>query len=147
MAWWRPTDLTQEVIDKANEYLLSCEDKEIEQDEGNRTIYKLRVKLPSIEWLSRYIKVARSTVYEWRKLKTPLWKEFSDIIEDLLSEQAEKLLNNGLSWDYNPTIAKVVLTKHWYTDKQEIDQKTEHSFNELSNEQVQKIAKQALKNG
>lgn len=121
----RPTDLTKEVIDKANEYLLSCEDKEIERDEWQRTTYALKVKLPSVEWLARYIKVSRSTVYEWRKLQTPLWKEFSDIIEDLLAEQAEKLLNNWLSGDYNSTIAKVILTKHWYTDKSEIDQKTD----------------------
>ena len=121
----RPTDLTQEVIDKANEYLLLCEDKEIERDEWQRTTYSLKVKLPSVEWLARYIKVARSTIYEWKKLETPLWKEFSDIIEDLLAEQAEKLLNNWLSGDYNSTIAKVILTKHWYTDKSEVDQKTD----------------------
>ena len=45
----------------------------------------------------------------------------------------------------NPTATIFHLKNNYkWVDKIEIDQKTEHSFQELSNEQVQKIAKQAL---
>ena len=148
--WGRPTDLTQEVIDSANAYLLSCEDTEVEKDEWQRVTYSLKVKLPSIEWLARHIKVARSTIYEWRKLETPLWREFSDIIEDILSEQAEKLLNNWLSGDYNPTIAKVILTKHWYTDKSETAltwKDWQSLFPSLTPEQLKNIGSEMMKVG
>ena len=33
-----------------------------------------------------------------------------------MSKQADRLLNNGLSGNYNPTIAKVMLTKHGYRE-------------------------------
>ncbi|HEY3385795.1 MAG TPA: terminase small subunit [Saprospiraceae bacterium] len=124
----RPTDYSDDIIVKANEYLNSCKDdleNVVSQESDKYTMYKqvLKVKLPSIEGLALYIGIHRSTVYDWQKK----YIEFSDIIERLLQQQAEALVNNGLSGNYNPTIAKVLLTKHGYTDKQEIDQKTEHS--------------------
>ena len=137
----RPIEYTPRHTELAIEYLDSCKDSYTERD-------KLKVKLPSIEWLARHfqkenIPVHRSTIYEWKET----YPEFSDILEAILSEQAERLINSSISWEYNSNIAKLLMGKHWYSDKQEIDQKTEHSFQELSNEQVQKIAKQALKNG
>lgn len=112
----RPTDYSEEILDDAWNYI-----KEFANDtkEGD----KVKVNLPSIEGLALYLEVSRSTVYLWQKEH----KEFSYIIETLLQKQAQALINNGLGGTYNPTIAKVLLTKHGYTDKQEIDQKTEHS--------------------
>ena len=113
----RPREYSQIILDKANEYLTSCQDKEIEKGTSERPIYELKVRLPSVEGLSRYLGVARSTVYKWRGE----FPAFSDIIEDILSEQSEKLINEGLSGNYNSTIAKLILTKHGYSDKQETD--------------------------
>ena len=48
--------------------------------------------------------------------------EFSAIIEQLQAEQEDRLINNGLSGNYNPTIAKVLLTKHGY--REGVDQTT-----------------------
>lgn len=112
----RPTDYSDEVVSDAWNYV-----KEFANDEG--TGDKLKVNLPTIEGLALYLEISRSTLYLWQKEH----KEFSDIIEILQQKQAQVLINNGLSGNYNPTIAKVLLTKHGYTDKQEIDQKTEHS--------------------
>lgn len=124
----RPTDYNPEILTQAIAYIDSCEDeiRQVVVSEGMGGLKyqeKLKVKLPTIEGLARYLKIHRDTVYAWKKLHS----EFSDIIEELQQKQAERLLSNGLSGDYNPTIAKVLLTKHGYTDKQEIDQKTEHS--------------------
>lgn len=113
----RPIEYSEEILRKAEEYLRSCEDEEVERGTDDRPVYAMKVKLPSIEGLARYLEIARSTIYKWKET----YPEFSDILEDLLSEQSEKLINNGLSGDYNPTITKLILTKHGYTDKQETD--------------------------
>jgi hypothetical protein len=124
----RPTDYSEEILSQSKVYIDSCEDELISFVSGqgeNFTKYeqKLKVKIPTIEGLALYLKIHRSTLYAWQKEH----KEFSDIIEELQQKQSDRLLSNGLSGDYNSTIAKVLLTKHGYTDKQEIDQKTEHS--------------------
>jgi hypothetical protein len=60
--------------------------------------------------------VNRDTIYDW-ETKEP---EFSDILGKLRAKQAHMLITNGLSGDYNPTIAKVLLTKHGYREGQEV---------------------------
>lgn len=109
----RPTDYNQEILDNASAYV-----QHFANDEGKGE--NLKVNLPTIEGLALYLEISRSTLYLWQKEH----KAFSDIIEILQQKQAQVLINNGLSGRYNPTIAKVLLTKHGYTDKQEIDQKT-----------------------
>lgn len=141
MAWWRPVEYTERHLELAKEYLESCKDTYTEKD-------KLKVKLPSIEWLARHLQrnglhIARKTIYNWAD--NPDLPEFLHILEAILSEQAERLINSSISGEYNSNIAKLLMWKHWYTDKQEIEQRTEHSFPELSQEQMKKIANQALK--
>jgi hypothetical protein len=109
----RPTDYSEEILAKAEEYLNSCEDKEIEEEKKEGWItYRTKAKLPTIEGLALYLRINRDTVYEWCKVH----QEFADIISDLRAEQADRLINSGLSGDYNPTIAKVLLTKHGYRE-------------------------------
>lgn len=117
----RPTLYTEEILTKAREYILACKDDEIEREsKQGQTVYKLKAKLPTKGGLARYLGVSRDTLYEWSSVH----EEFSDIMEELGAEQEDRLINNGLSGDYNPTIAKVLLTKHGYADKQEIDHTT-----------------------
>ena len=66
--------------------------------------------IPTIEGLSVYLNVSRSTVYKWKGDNA----EFSDILEDLMARQAKELFSNGLTGDFNPTITKLILTKHGY---------------------------------
>ncbi len=75
-----------------------------------------KLKFPSIAGLAVYLKIARSTIYEWTKI----YPEFSDIIERLLAEQEAALLENGLDGTFNATIVKVVLTKHGYKDQADL---------------------------
>ena len=84
-------------------------------------IWLQNVKLPSIEWLAKYINISRSTIYLWRD-EHP---EFSDILEKILEEQADRLINMWLAGRYNWTITKLLLAKHWYIEKQEIDSTVE----------------------
>ena len=117
----RPTKYTKEIIKKAEKYLSECIDttEQVITGESEKfTSYKekLKVNLPTIEGLAVYLEVHRDTLYEWEKEHD----DFSDIIERLRGSQIKSLVNNGLSGDYNPTIAKVLLSKHGYSEKQEI---------------------------
>ena len=114
----RPTIYNEELKEKAKEYISSCNDEEVQQLSGlsvkGTELYrnKLNVKIPTIEGLASYLDVNRDTIYDWAN-KNP---EFSDIIESLREKQANALISKGLSGDYNPTIAKVLLTKHGYRE-------------------------------
>lgn len=105
----RPTDYNEEIAEKARQYLKLCKDKV-------RGTTLLRVHLPSIAGLAIYLKISRSSVYEWRDAHP----EFADILEEILATQEQRLIENGLSGQYNPTIAKLALGKHGYSDKQEV---------------------------
>lgn len=125
MALGRPSEYSPEILTKTKEYIDSCEDKTEtivagETDKYTKYSVRVTVNLPTIEGLARYLKLHKDTIYTWRKEK----RDFSDLIDELLAKQAEQLINKGLNGDYNPTIAKVLLTKHGYTDRQEVVQST-----------------------
>lgn len=119
----RPTNYHEGIIPLVREYINSCVDQieEYHKTRGDKSdTYErlVKVKIPTIEGLAYELGVSRSTLYLWKEEN----KEFSDIIEQLQAIQADRLLNNGLSGTYNPTIAKVLLTKHGY--REGIDQTT-----------------------
>jgi hypothetical protein len=120
----RPTDYSEEIVKKTQEYIDSCEDT---TELVGTNIYT-KVNLPSIEGLACYIKVSRPTIYLWKQEH----KEFSYILEDLLAKQARVLLSNGLSGRYNSTISKLILTKHGYTDKQEVEHSGKMEIKKIS---------------
>lgn len=96
----RPSKYSEEMVEKAREYLDSCVD--------SITDHGITVNLPTIYGLARYINVNRDTLYEWAK-HNPI---FSDTLRDIEEEQAQRLLNNGLSGAYNSTIAKLILSSN-----------------------------------
>ena len=135
----RPTDYTEKITTRAQKYLDGCVDsiEEYHKTRGEKSdSYEriVRVKIPTIEGLASYLKISKDTVYAWEKIH----KEFSYVIDDLRSTQADRLINNGMSGDYNPTIAKVLLTKHGY--REGIDKTTNYKdlptpiLNGLSND-------------
>lgn len=101
----RPTKYDESILEKAQEYIDSCEDSGRE------------VNLPTLEGLAYHLKVHKDTIQEWRKVH----EDFSVLMGDLLAKQAKRLVNSGLSGRYNPTIAKVLLTKHGYREGVETD--------------------------
>ena len=114
----RPPMYSEEMLSKSQEYLDSCKDIEIDRGTPERPNLHLNVKIPTRGGLASYLGVSRDALYDWAKQ----YPEFSNIIEQLGASQEDRLVNNGLSGDYNPTIAKVLLTKHGY--REGIDQTT-----------------------
>lgn len=106
----RPTKLNEQVLKDTQSYIDSCVD-----DRKNN-----EVNLPTIEGLAYELRVNKTTIYEWRKGLEEIHIKFSNLIEDLLQKQARQLVNCGLSGTYNPTIAKVLLTKHGYREGTDI---------------------------
>lgn len=95
----RPTKLTAEALEKTANYITQAE-------------------FPTFEELSLELDVSRSTVYKWMEDN----EEFSDIASKLMSKQGLDLMKKGLKGEYNASIAKLLLTKHGYSDKQEVEQ-------------------------
>jgi hypothetical protein len=114
----RPTEYRPDICKRVEQYLEERKDTVDILGEQKLTIVRT-VNLPTIEDLANYLGIHKDTIYDWEK-KYP---EFSDVITRVRQEQASRLINNGLSGSYNPQIAKVLLTKHGYVEKQELDQK------------------------
>lgn len=107
MAGGRPTKYTEELLEKAKEYLKRW--KALDQ------------VIPSNEGLAVHLGISRQTVQEWANDEEK--EEFSYILNKIQGTQAQLLMNKGLSGDFTSTISKLILTKHGYHDK--VDQ--EHS--------------------
>ena len=109
MAGGRPTKYTPELLIKAHEYVDGAW-----QDEGDA--------VPMIVGLALYCEISKDTVYEWMKHDDKA--EFSDIAKRVEQMQEKNLARGGLSNEFNASITKLLLSKHGYSDKQEIDHTT-----------------------
>lgn len=105
----RPTLYKAEYIDKVQEYLGERQDEEVEKEKKEGWVqYGVKVQLPTIEGFARFIGVNKTTLYEWESS----YPEFSNALEEIRVEQQERLINYGLSGDYNSTIAKLILSSN-----------------------------------
>lgn len=114
-----PTKYKPEYIDKVDEYLAECQDEEkqvVKQASEKYEMYdnKLKVNLPTVEGFAIFIGVPKRTLYDWRDVH----EDFSHSLERIVEEQRKRLLNMGLSGDYNSTIAKLILSSnHGMSDR------------------------------
>lgn len=99
----RPSELLA-TLDKAKEYVLG----------GYESVGEV---IPTIAGLACYVGKNRDSIYQYKKES----KDFSDILDGLMRLQESKLINNGLNGNFNATITKLILTKHGYSDKAEVD--------------------------
>jgi hypothetical protein len=108
------------------EYLETCKDeyeKFIKSEsytsrgESKSYEYKLKVNFPSVWGFAEYCGVSRDTLYDWASK----YSEFSDIMEHLKSHQVHRLINGGLSGQYNSRIVKLILSRHGYVEQKKIE--------------------------
>lgn len=112
----RPTIFSGSVLDDANAYInffLMTEEQRQKVGDKRKNLFEV---LPSVAGLAIYLNIARSTLQAWEKSNN----EFSGTLERLKAVQEVLLVNGGLRGDLNPTIAKLMLANHGYTDKQDI---------------------------
>ena len=105
MAGGRPTKYNDEALATAKDYIVNYEEY------GDL--------VPTIAGLACELGVARETVHAWVKDEDKL--EFSHTIKGLLSAQERKLINGSLGNSLNPMIAKLLLSGHGHSEKQEIN--------------------------
>lgn len=130
MAGGRPTKYTPELLEKCREYVYGgweqCGDL-----------------IPSVAGLACELRIARDTLHAWANDDDK--EEFSDIYKDLMSFQERKLLSGGLSGAFSGPITKLVMHKHGYTDKQEVDAKS--SDGSMSPQAIERIIVYPNKDG
>ena len=120
----RPSEYKEEYIPMVTKYIKETKDKV--------TKGKLKVSLPTIEGFSIYLDVSKKTLYNWGGEH----KEFLHALGEIEREQKKRLLDMGLSGDYNSTIAKLILSvNHGMSEKSEVDHnvKSVGAFNFLNN--------------
>lgn len=104
----RPTSYSEEVLASAFHYV-----EHFDELEGEI--------VPTVVGMCRYINRGKTTVYNWIGDKDPAKDDFRDIVSALEESQHIHLVNNGLGGKYNPMITKLMMGKHGYSDKQEIE--------------------------
>lgn len=73
--------------------------------------------IPSIEGLADYLGITKPTIYDWEGTKP----EFSYALAKVRDKQARMLLSNGLTGDWNASMAKMMLTHHGYVERSQVD--------------------------
>lgn len=99
----RPSKLTDEVREKADEYV-------------NGGWRELGHNIPLAAGLARHIGVGKRTLYDWAENDD----DFSHTLEQLNSEQEAEAIQKGISGEFNSTITKLVLANHNYGEKAEV---------------------------
>jgi len=115
----RPTKYTPELLKRAHEYV----DGAWKEDDA----------VPMIVGLALHCDISKQRVYEW--IKDDDKKEFRDIARRVEQMQERFLARGGLSNAFNANITKLLLSKHGYSDKQEID----HTTNGKNITQIQRV--------
>ena len=100
----RPSKFTSKTVEQTLYYIENYE--------------KFGDKIPSVAGLACHLKVARETVHEWARGSKK--EQFSHILTRLLAKQEQVLLSSGLDGTFNAAITKLVLSKHSYSDRQDI---------------------------
>ena len=107
----RPTSYNEEVLASAFYYVEHFDEFEDEV-------------VPTVVGMCRYIKRGKTTVYNWMADEDDEKDDFRDIVSALEESQHIYLVNKGLAGAFNPMITKLMMGKHGYTEKSEVDNKS-----------------------
>ncbi len=123
----RPTIYSNEIIEKTKEYIDSAINSyevgtrprvKDGKHQGEEEYLQSILRIPTLEGLAFHLGIHKDTIQDWKSQEDK--QEFSVLIDRLLQKQADCLISKGLSGEYNPTIAKVLLTKHGYREGTEL---------------------------
>ena len=101
----RPTKYTPEILAKAQDYLLRWK--------------QIGDVIPMIAGLACHLEVGKRTVEDWEKDEDK--SEFSHVCTRVRVLQEQALINKGLSRESDASLSKLLLMKHGYSDRQEVD--------------------------
>lgn len=101
----RPHKYTPELLANAKNYVNNFEEY------GNVT--------PTVAGMCLVIGIHKDTCYEW--LKHDNKEEFKSIYASLMMLQEQTIIDGALSKKFDSAFAKIVIAKHGYTDKKEVD--------------------------
>ena len=101
----RPTEYNEEILSQARDYLANYK--------------KLVDEIPSNAGLAVHLGLSRETIQAWGKEAGK--EEFCYILEAIQVKQENVLINKGLNGDFNSNITKLVLGKHGYHEKKDIE--------------------------
>lgn len=140
---WRNTKYKKEYVDAADTFLQECEDsyEEFHKTRGSSSDTferNLTVNLPTLYKFANYLGVNNSTLYE-RESKHPI---FSNALDKIREAQKQRLLDKWLSWEYNSTIAKLILSaNHWMSETEKREIKANINVSNLSDEELLDLIK------
>lgn len=111
----RPIEFKEEYIQEAEKYLL--ENQDLPRGDNDD---KLNVKLPTLEGFALRIGHKLDTLNVWAEKN----EKFLGALNKIREEQRSRLINKGLSGQYNPVISKLILSaNHGMKEKTENEQK------------------------
>ena len=116
----RPTHYNEEIVQKAKDYI----DGGWEEEDH---------AIPSVVGLCKVLNRSRSVIYKWAEDEG---NEFKDILDHINQDQHFETINKSLKSEINPMIAKLVLGKHGYHDKQDTNIKADLNLADLSEDEL-----------
>jgi hypothetical protein len=146
----RPTKYNKGVVKTAYDYINSCVDQYYNYQKGfgatNTFERRVSVNFPTREELAMRLSIHIDTLIEWEKK----YQEFSEALAFLDQKQKIMVLKGSMNGDYNPMIAKLMLSAN-HGMKERIDntsgdkplepaQVNITNINTLSNEDLIKLA-------
>ena len=102
----RPSKYTPELLERATEYMDGAW-----KTEGDA--------IPMLCGLAVYCGITEKTVQEWKN--DPEKQEFGELCARVMDDQKRSLINKGLTRESDASLSKLLLMKHGYSEKQDVD--------------------------
>lgn len=127
---------------KLEEYLDKRQDK-YETIEGKLGGFRFKVNLPTIEGFAAFLGVTRKTLYNWAEVHT----EVVDGLDQIKQEQLQRLIDEGLAGNYNPTITKLILSHNHGIKEETLQEVKSEVTNKFDDRQIDRIAERIATRG
>lgn len=113
----RPKKNKEDYIIKAIEYYNLFDELDIKLN-----LAKTKQVLPTIEGLALYLNTYIEEIYRYKNEN----KDFCKIVNKIITKQISMLINLGLIQSFNKGMVSLLLSRHGYYDKTEVNLTTEN---------------------